>query len=506
MDGKQAAQGMSRRGVRNIQRGRRGFLTLMGGTGAALLTAACGGNSNNTKSTGAATTAATRAATATSLSTAAAATTASSPAAVRTTPTAAVAANQTVTYIGGFDSPPELDWHKQMTADFQVAFPQYKATGTAYGNAAIYTKMQTALASNSPLDMLWVNNRGLDLAILADHGLLAPVNDVMDDLYKLAGGKDKFDPAAIERYTTATGDVIGVPAYGSVHVWWYRTDLLQEAGLTPPAGHWDWNFLLQAVKATHKPPKVYGLATALGRNGAVQWLLGTMILNNGGHMVSPDLKDVVFDSPEVRQAVDLVKELAQYAPPDATTWGQPELESAIVAGGVAMGEYQGRVLSDVFTKNPAILKNIANTFIPYNKDPRTWGGIGAHGLFKTKNLQAAKELAKFSMRKDVFISYLNVLPGTYASAIPAYASDPTYLSNPVLKAYDPKLVSNITDVSKYAYDEAKEGPGWKFNPNGGAIENSLILADIVQKVTVGKESTASAVTAGANAIRDIMKG
>jgi len=504
MNNQRASQGLSWRRARNIQQGRRGFLTMMGGTGAALLAAACGGNSNS-KPSGAATTAATRAATATSLSTTAAATAASSPAAVRTTPTAPVRVT-TVSYIDSNNADAEIAWDAKFEADFAAAFPQYHVAGQHFSSTDFFVKMQTALATNSPPDMIFRDGNGLEVFDLWNNGLLAPVNDVMEDIFKMIGGKDKFDAAALDRYTAPTGEVIGVPVMGSPSVWWYRTDLLQEAGLTPPAGHWDWTFLLKAVKAMHKPPKVYGLATPLGRNIASQYLVAAFILGNGGHFVSQDLKDVVFDSPEVRDAVDVVKELAQYAPPGATSWGRPDQVDAIARGGVAMGEYAGRVMGDIITKNPTMMKNYANALMPYQKDPRTYGVSGPHALFKGKNLAGAKELAKFSMRKDVFISYLNVLPGTYASAIPAYASDPTYLSNPVLKAYDPKLVSNITDASKYAYDEAKEGPGWKFNPKGGAIENSLILADIVQKVTIGKESTASAVTAGANAIRDIMKG
>jgi ABC-type glycerol-3-phosphate transport system substrate-binding protein len=184
--------------------------------------------------------------------------------------------------------------------------------------------------------------------------LLAPVNDVMDDVYKSIGGKDKFSVGAVDRFTYPSGDVIGVPITVSPYAMWFRQDLLQEAGLTPPAGHWDWNFLLQAVKATHKPPQVYGVAQALGRNASVLLFIGALILSNGGHFLSPDLKDVVFDSPEVRESIDLIKELSVYTPPDATTWTSLEQLNAIVQGTVAMGQYGGRPFGDFVSKNPAI--------------------------------------------------------------------------------------------------------------------------------------------------------
>ena len=43
----------------------------------------------------------------------------------------------------------------------------------------------------------------------------------------------------VERFTTATGDVFAVPHSLKSYVWWFRQDLLQQAGLTSAAGHWD---------------------------------------------------------------------------------------------------------------------------------------------------------------------------------------------------------------------------------------------------------------------------
>jgi ABC-type glycerol-3-phosphate transport system substrate-binding protein len=370
----------------------------------------------------------------------------------------------------------------------------------------LYPKLQAALATNSPPEVLFRDSNGDNVAALFNQGLMAPMNDVMDDIYKAIGGKDKFDAAAIDRYTLPTGEVIGMPYVGAPFVWWYRSDLLQQVGLTPPSGHWDWNFLLNAVKATHKPPNVYGFAVALGRNAAVQAFIGALILSNGGHFVSPDLKDVVFDSPEVRESIDLIRELAQYAPPDATTWGYAEEVTALLNGN-SMTLYTGRILQSVLNMSPDLVGKISNTLTPYNKDPRSFTGMGSHGVFKgSKNLPGAKELAKFSSRKEQMIGYMLTVPGMFSSAIPAYLADSSYTDDKVLKAYDSKLASTVSEASKSTADFLKEGQGWKLNLKSGTLSGSLILADVVQRVVVGKESTQSAVTWGAGQIRDIMKG
>ena len=74
-----------------------------------------------------------------------------------------------------------------------------------------------------------------------------------------------------------------------------------------------------------------------------------------------------------------------------------------------------------------------------------------------------------------------------------------------MKAFDPTLLATIGEAAKNPGDFVKEGPGWKINPKAGTLNGSLWYVDVVQKVVIGKESTQSAVTYGAQQIRDIMK-
>jgi len=132
--------------------------------------------------------------------------------------------------------------------------------------------------------------------------------------------------------------------------------------------------------------------------------------------------------------------------------------------------------------------------------------MSCHALFKSKNLPGAQELARFSFRKENYIPYMLTTPGMYSASIPSYLLDPSYTSSSVLKAFDPKLLLTVGEAGKNTGDLLQEGPGWKINLKSGTLSGSLFLADVVQKVVVGKESTASAVTWGAQQIRDIMKG
>jgi hypothetical protein len=117
--------------------------------------------------------------------------------------------------------------------------------------------------------------------------------------------------------------------------------------------------LLKAAKAIHNPPKVYGVGMPLGRNPSLENTLGALILGNGGHFCLPRFERRRVRLPEVRETIDMIKELA--------------------------GKF-------------------ANAIVRYNKAPAIWGGIGTHGLLKGKNQQGQSEV-----RRPVRLA----LPGRY---------------------------------------------------------------------------------------------
>jgi ABC-type glycerol-3-phosphate transport system substrate-binding protein len=464
---------------------RRDVLTGLGATGLGLVAAACVG--------------------APPAAQAPAPTSGASAAAGAGTPQAKTAISGPIAYFDTDDDPASSAWHDQWHKDFMALYPDAKIEATHIPSADYQTKLTTALATGSKLDMLFWDTTNVPL--LYSEGRLLPLNDIMEEIYTSIGGKDKLSPGALGLYTGANGEIQGIPYYSEPLAWWFRQDLLQEAGLTPPADHWDWTFLVKAVKAMHKPPDVYGVGFPMARNNAAHTFVLSFILNNGGHLVSPDLKSVVFDSQEVREAYELIKELAPYNPPGAGSWANPQQVDAVVQGTIANGHYFGRVFQNLANQNKPLIGKVSNTLIPYNKattiNVANWG---AHCVLKQgSNPAGAKELIKFAFKKDQFIKYLASTPGLYAPAVPTFGSDPTYLNDPTLKMFDPKMVSNITAGSLKTANLVQEAPDWKVNPKGATLSSSLVIVDVMQKILVNNEPVASAVTWGAQQIDATMK-
>jgi ABC-type glycerol-3-phosphate transport system substrate-binding protein len=482
---KKQPRSLEQPGLRGSGLSRRELLTALGAGGVTLLAAACAPAAPPV------------------------ATSAPAPAATTGAAAGAAAAKPSITgsiaYFDTDDDPVSSAWHDQWHKDFMAANPGVTIDATHIPSADYNTKLATALATGAKLDMLFWDTTNVPL--LYSDGRLLPLNDVMESIYADVGGKDKFSAQALGIYTSANGDIQGIPYYSEPLAWWFRQDLLQEAGLTPPADHWDWAFLLKAVKAMHKPPDVYGVGFPTARNSGTQTPVLAFILNNGGHLVSPDLKSVMFDSPEVREAYQLLKDLSPYLPPGTGTWANPQQVDAVTHGTIANGHYFGRVFQNLEQQNKALIGKISNTFIPYNKATTVnLANWGAHCVFKAgPNPQGAKELIKFAFKKDQFIGYLASTPGLYAPAVPAFGSDPTYLSNATLKLFDPKMVSNVTTASLSTANIVKEGPTWQVNPKGATLSSSLVVVDVLQKILVNNDSIESAVTWGAQQIDMIMK-
>src|SRR5438270_6527419 len=169
----------------------------------------------------------------------AAAPTAAPPAAAGAAGTAAKpSVSGSIAYFDTDDDPASSGWHDTFNADFQAMYSGVSIENTHIPSSDYQTKLTTALATGSHLDMIFWDTTNVPL--LYGQGKLLPLNDVMESIAADLGGKDKFSAQALGIYTAPNGDIEGLPYYSEPIAWWFRQDLLQQAGLTPPADHWNW--------------------------------------------------------------------------------------------------------------------------------------------------------------------------------------------------------------------------------------------------------------------------
>ena len=175
--------------------------------------------------------------------------------------------------------PPEyIDAAKALVAKFNAENPTIEVEYRSIPWSDWYQTFLTAIGSGSAPDLS--TGAGYQAVQLYDQGAIRPVDDLIAEL-KASGEADDFLPGTIDtlRYEDK---YVAVPWGIDIRVWYYRKDLLEAAGLQPPAG---WAELREQAKALTKDG-VYGFVSA-GDTGGSHTLYNA-ILNNGGGLFTED--------------------------------------------------------------------------------------------------------------------------------------------------------------------------------------------------------------------------
>lgn len=160
-----------------------------------------------------------------------------------------------------------------------------------------------------------------------------PLNAYLSDSQKTpADWKwNDFQKSAVEA-TTLKGNVYAVPIVTEWQTLFYRKDLFEQAGLTPPKTLEE---LEAAAKKLHNPSAgMYGIVSR-GQRGAAVTQFSSYLYGYGGDF----LKDgkCVLDSPEAIKAVQYYgRILHDYGPPGVTNMSWPQAQALMASGKVAM--------------------------------------------------------------------------------------------------------------------------------------------------------------------------
>lgn len=134
-------------------------------------------------------------------------------------------------------------------------------------------------------------------------------------------------------------DVRLIPYQPDTRVFFYRTDLLEEAGLEPPK---TWDGLRAAAEALTKDTDGNGQVDQFGfiypgRRGwnlMLAWV--PFVYAAGGEIFTPE-GEPAFNSQAGIDAINLLIELQKFSPPDVTAFGEYEVNQTTVQGHAAMG-------------------------------------------------------------------------------------------------------------------------------------------------------------------------
>ncbi|WP_244669947.1 sugar ABC transporter substrate-binding protein [Kaistia sp. 32K] len=177
--------------------------------------------------------------------------------------------------------PPEyIDSAKELVAQFNKEHPEIQVEYRSVPWNNWYQTFVTAISSGTAPDLS--TGAGYQAVQLYDQGAIRPIDDVVEELKK-DGELADFLPNTVDtlRYDD---HYVALPWGLDIRVWFYRKDLLEQAGVKVPT---TWEELRAAAKATTKDGR-YGIV-ASGDTGGSHFLYNAL-LNNGGGLFTPDRK------------------------------------------------------------------------------------------------------------------------------------------------------------------------------------------------------------------------
>ena len=194
---------------------------------------------------------------------------------------------------------------------------------------------------------------------------------------------DEIGPFFRNFSATYGGKTYLVPLDGDFHMLYYRTDVLDKAGLKPPK---TWDEYLEVAKALNGKDfngdgtKGYGSCIAKKRNAQSYWFVtditSSMVQSNGtsqgAFFDTKDMKPLI-DNEGFRKALDFLKESGKYGPPDELNMDVSDTRPLFVSGKCALNLDWGDV--GVLAIDPQTSKVIDKTgaaLTPGSKEVVDW--------------------------------------------------------------------------------------------------------------------------------------
>ncbi len=278
-------------------------------------------------------------------------------------------------------------------------------------------------------------------------------------------GEDNFysGPLKVLQTTDKTG-YYALPYHGWIQGIWYRADWFEKAGLEPPN---TWENVLKAAKYFNKPSQnQYGILVGTKPEAYAEQCFTPIAMSNDAALFDAD-KNLIFNSPEMKEAVAFYAELAKYNPPGPQTWRardyymqgkmamffystyiMDDLALAEVAAGSLTGENFGDLGGSDF--DPELVDNTRLAPIMTNESSAGYGTVVSLGLFNQSSAAesaAAQKFIEYLYTQNAYITFLHMAPGGMNPMLKGIASNPRFQNDPngIFKNYGAEKMAEIID-------------------------------------------------------------
>jgi len=261
-------------------------------------------------------------------------------------------------------------------------------------------------------------------------------------------GKSRFYSGTLKLLQSPKrGTFFGLPYHGWIQGIWYRKDWFADAGLKPPT---TWEDIEAANEVFYKPAEnMYGILVGTTAEPYTEQCFTQIAISNKARLFDAE-GNLIFNSPEMKEAIEFYAKMAEANPPGPQTWRARDF---YIQGKMAGFFYSTYIMDDLAILEVATgsltgdhFKELAGAsfdpqladktgFTPQikNKQPASYGVIVGFAFFKKDEpaqTAAAKRFAEFLYTEDPYVTFLHMAPGGMNPVLKEISESAKFMADP----------------------------------------------------------------------------
>lgn len=334
-----------------------------------------------------------------------------------------------VVFWHSFTQGPRAEYMERMADEFEAEHPDVNIKIETFSWDEFQTKWTTGLAAGQVPDISTALPNQVVEMLNVD--ALHPLDEVVDGI-----GRDRFAESALGE-GTKDGVSYSIPIYSHAQALWYRTDLLEAAGLEIPQ---TWDELKEAAVALTDGDQ-YGLSVPMGTNDLMASRFLNFYLQSAGESLLTEdghanlTSDAAIDG--IEYWVDMYEKTS---PKGSVNYNVLDQATLYYEGKTAFDFNSGFQISGVAGASPELADDIAAAPLPrLNADDDLYGGetsnIATVVWEMSENKPAAKAFLEFLFQDEDYIEFLHAVPGGMLPSLSDISATPQYQDDETLKKY-----------------------------------------------------------------------
>ena len=400
---------------------------------------------------------------------------------------------------------------------FEALNPNISINLVAVDENEMATQINTAAAAGTLPGM--IESAAENAVAFGSEGLLneQAITKVINDI-----GKEKFYAGTLRLNETASkGSYYAVPFHGWVQGLWYRSDWFEEAGLNPPS---TWEDIRKAAEYFYQPDEnQYGILVGTKAEAYAEQCFTQIAMANGAQLFNAD-GSLIFNSPEMQEAVEYYTKLAEFTPPGPQSW---RARDYYLQGKMAMFFYSTYIMDDLALEenaadslssenfadlegksfDPQLVQNTRLAATISNTQDAGYGtivsfGIPAHG--DQQKIDAAQRFIKYLFTPNAYITWLHMAPGGMNPVLKDIATNARFQNDPkgIFQHYGAEkmaeIIQGLDAIETFSIVDGKR------MAEASTIYSKQIIPQMIYKITQEGMSVEKAMDWAENEMRKVM--